>query len=138
MPVMQERTGWRDEGISRRHRKWGIGCTMVDFDFLSLEYEFGRPCAIVEYKNEHAEPQFASDPRYRALISLGNSAKIPVIACRYTDDYARYSVVALNEHAKKFIPSRKTIDELGWVTLLYEIRGHEVTPEFLASMEVEI
>ena len=111
---------------------------MVDFDFLSLEYEFGRPCAIVEYKNEHAELQFASDPRYRALISLGNSAKIPVIACRYTDDYSRYSIVPLNEYAKKFIPVRKTIDELGWITLLYEIKGHEVTPEFLASMEVEI
>lgn len=138
MPVTQERTGWRDAGISDRHRKWGIGCTMVDFDFLSLEYEFGRPCAIVEYKNEHAETQYSSNPKYRALISLGNSAKIPVVACRYTDDYSRYSVVALNEHARKFIPARKTIDELSWVTLLYEMRGHEVTPEFLASMEVEI
>ena len=138
MPVMQERTGWRDEGISRRHRKWGIGCTMVDFDFLSLEYEWGRPCAIVEYKNEHAALQYATDTRYIALVSLGDSAKIPVIVCRYTDDYSQYSVVPLNEHAKKFIPGRKVLDELGWITLLYKIKGHEVTPEFLEKMKVEI
>ena len=138
MPVTQERTGWRDEGISRRHRKWGVGCTAVEFDFLLLEYEFGRPCAIVEYKNEHAEIQYASDPRYKALISIGNSAKIPVLACRYSDDYSRYTTVQLNEYEKKYIPERKTVDELGWITLLYEIKGYEVTPEFLENMKIEI
>ena len=113
MPVTPERTGCRDEGISRRHRKWGVVCTMVDFDFLSLEYEFGKPCAIVEYKSEHAAPQYVSDPRYKALISLCNSAKIPVLACRYIDDYANYSVVPLNEYARKHIADSNTLDEIG-------------------------
>ncbi|MBQ3396205.1 MAG: hypothetical protein IJR43_00055 [Synergistaceae bacterium] len=138
MPVTQERTGWRDEGISRRHRKWGVGCTAVDFDFLLIEYEFGKPCAIVEYKNEHAEPQYASDNRYKALISLGDNSKIPVIACRYSDDFTRYTVTSLNEFAKKYVPERKTFDETGYITLLYEMKGHKVTPEFFERMKVEI
>ncbi len=138
MPVTQERTGWRDEGISRRHRKWGVGCTAVDFDFLLLEYEFGRPCAIVEYKNEHAKPQFTSDNRYKALFCLADNSRIPVFACRYTDDYSSYRIVPLNDYARKFVPERKTVDEIGWVTLLYEMRGHDVTPELLERMKVEI
>ena len=138
MPVMQERTGWRDEGISRRHRKWGVGCTAVDFDFLLLEYEFGRPCAIVEYKNEHAELQYASDNRYKALICLGDNSEIPVFACRYSDDYSKWGVTPLNEFAKNYVPERKIFDETEWVTLLYKIKGHEVTPDFLERMKVEI
>lgn len=30
----QERTGWRDEEISARHRIWGVNCPAVDLDFL--------------------------------------------------------------------------------------------------------
>ena len=138
MPVTQERTGWRDERISLRHRMWGIGCTTTDFDFLMLEYEFGNPSAIVEYKHEYAEPQSPLKPQYQALIKLGNSAKIPVMACRYSDDFTRYTVTPLNEFAVKFVPKRIVLDEMGWVSLLYKIRGHEVTPEFLAGMKVEI
>ncbi len=138
MPVAQERTGWRDEEISRRHRKWGVGCTATDIDFLLIEYEHNCPKAIIEYKHEFAPPQYASNAQYQTLINLGNMAKILIIACRYSDDFSHYKVVALNEYAKKFIPERADFDEIGWVSLLYKIRGHEVTPEFLKSMEVEI
>lgn len=124
MPITKERTGWRDEGISNRHREWGVGCTATDFDFLLLEYEFGEPSAIVEYKNEHAAPQYSSNVQYRALVKLGNSAKIPVIVCRYSDDYSHYVAVALNKYAREFIPNgRAEFDEAGWVKLLYDIRG---------------
>ena len=116
----------------------GIGCTAVDFDFLLLEYNLGSPCAIVEYKHENAVTQYPSDPRYQALISLGNSANIPVLACRYADDYSQYTVVPLNECAKKFISERKILSEQDWITLLYEMRGHKVTPEFFERMKVEI
>jgi len=29
-----ERTGFRDEALSRRHREWGINCPAVDVDWL--------------------------------------------------------------------------------------------------------
>lgn len=138
MSLTRERTGWRDERISERHRKWGIGCTATDFDFLMLEYEHGNPSAIIEYKHEKAPKQYSSNAQYQALIKLSNSAKIPAIACRYSDDFSKYKIIPLNEYAKKFIPERIEVDEISWVTLLYKIRGRDVTPEFLESMKIEI
>lgn len=40
--VAEERNGWRDERISKRHRQWGRDCPAVDIDFLMLEYDRDR------------------------------------------------------------------------------------------------
>ena len=101
--VRPERTGWRDEALSRRHRRWGWDCPAVDLDFLFLEYDHGKASAIVEYKNEHAAPQYASHPTYQAMIDLGDRAGVPVIACRYSDDFSEWKAVPLNETAKQFL-----------------------------------
>ena len=136
--VRQERTGWRDEGLSRRHRRWGWDCPAVDLDFLFLEYDHGKASAIVEYKNEHAAPQYASHPTYQAMIDLGTRAGIPVLACRYTDDYTKWTVVPLNEEARQHLPERKTISEQEWVSLLYKIRGYECPTGVLEGLTIEI
>ena len=128
--VRPERTGWRDEALSRRHRRWGWDCPAVDIDFLFLEYDHGKASAIVEYKNEHAAPQ--------AMIDLGNRAGIPVIACRYADDFSVWKVIPLNDVAKKHIPNRLELDEQGWVKLLYKIRGYEVPQGVLDGINTEI
>ena len=121
--VRQERTGWRDEAISQRHRKWGWDCPAVDIDFLLLEYDNSKAVAIIEYKHERARPQLASRPSYQALINLGNRAGIPVIAVRYTDDFSTWKAVPLNTKAKEWLPERQEMTEREWVTLLYNIRG---------------
>jgi hypothetical protein len=54
--VRQERTGWRDQEISERHRQWGAGCPAVDLDFLLTEIHVGEPTALVEYKHFRARP----------------------------------------------------------------------------------
>ena len=136
--VRQERTGWRDEGLSQRHRRWGWDCPAVDIDFLMLEYDNGKASALVEYKNEHAKPQYVSHPTYQAMINLGDRAGIPVIACRYSDDFSRWRVVPLNTKAREFIPERVELDEAGWVRLLYKIRGREISDDILEGMKIEI
>lgn len=138
MDVRSERTGWRDEGLSRRHRRWGWDCPAVDLDFLMLEYDHGKASAIVEYKNEHAAPQYATHPTYQAMIDLGNRAMIPVIACRYTDDFSKWRVVPLNEFAKTFVPDRTEMTEKQWVKLLYKIRGYDVPDSVLDGIDIEI
>ena len=142
MLVNHEQDFCDNEGILRRLKKWGLEwgktCTATDFDFLLLEYEYGTPKAIIEYKHEYAKAQYPTSPQYQALIKLGNKAEIPVLACRYSEDYSSYNVVPLNDYAKKFVPERKKFDERGWITLLYEMKGHKVTAEFLKNMEVEI
>lgn len=136
--VRQERTGWRDEALSRRHRRWGWDCPAVDLDFLFLEYDRGKASAIVEYKNEHAAPQYASHPTYQAMIDLGNKADIPVIACRYSDDFKIWKVTPLNPKAKVFLPQRTTFTEKEWVKLLYKIRGYSVPQDVLDGIDIEL
>ena len=103
-----------------------------------LEYDHGKASAIVEYKNEHAAPQYASHPTYQAMIDLGNRAGIPVIACRYTDDFSSWKVIPLNDKAKEYIPKRDELTESDFVSLLYKLRGYDVPQSVLDGISVEI
>jgi len=135
--VKKERTGWRDMGLSERHRRWGWDCPAVDLDFLFLEYDKGKAVAIVEYKNEHARTQHSTHPTYQAMIDLGNRAGIPVFASRYTDDFSCWKVTSLNGKAREFLPQARGMTEKEWVTFLYLIRGYELPDSvFVDSIEV--
>jgi|SRR3990172_2080110 len=125
--VREERTNWRDERISKRHRRWGWDCPAIDLDFILLEYDQGRAVALVEYKHELADIQYPAHPSYRALIDLGNRADIPVIAVRYADDFSWWKITPLNKRAKDFVPEQKQMDEKQYVALLYKIRGSELS-----------
>lgn len=122
-PVAPERTGWRDEGLSLRHRQWGFDCPAVDLDFVMVEYNHGSVCAIVEYKNEFAAPQYPSHPSYKALADLATRSKVPFFAVRYASDFSRWKAHPLNSYAKKHLPNSNELSEKGWVDLLYRVRG---------------
>ena len=58
-----ERLGWRDERLSERHGHWGFNCPAVDLDFVMLEYNHGKPCALVEYKHKNtSSPNIHHEP----------------------------------------------------------------------------
>lgn len=128
--VREEKYGFRDLGLSDRHRKWGWDCPAVDLDFLFLEYDKGKAVALVEYKHENAPPQHATHPTYQAMVDLGTRAGVPVFANRYKGDYSRWKVVPLNDIAKKLLPKRTEMTEKEWIEFLYHIRGYEA-PEGL-------
>jgi hypothetical protein len=136
--VKQERTGWRDLALSRRHRLWGWDCPAVDLDFLFLEYDKGKAVAIVEYKHERAPQQWASHPTYRAMIDLGTRADVPVFAARYADDFTWWRVVPLNDMAKVYLPEPCTMTERQWVTFLYRVRGYEPPADWHEDFYVEV
>ena len=136
--VRQERTGWRDQALSERHRKWGWDCPVVDLDFLVVEYDKGKAVAVVEYKHEKAEPQYASHPSYQAMIDLGNRAELPVMAVRYTGDFSQWCVVPLNGIAKKWLPKRTEMTEREWVTLLYNLRGYDPPESLFEDANVQV
>jgi len=136
--VSPERTGWRDEGLSRRHRRWGWDCPAIDIDFLFLEYDSGKATAIIEYKNEHARPQYASHPSYQAMMDLGTRAGVPVFACRYSDDFSKWRVTPLNGEAKKRMARRAEMTEVEWVRFLYSLRGYDCPQEIIDGMDTEI
>jgi hypothetical protein len=138
MKVRDERTGWRDQALSQRHRFWGWDCPAVDLDFLFLEYDRGKATALVEYKNEHAGPQRASHPTYQALIDLGTRANIPVFAVRYSDDFSWWRVIPLNSVAKKHLSNRAEMTEKQYVEFLYKMRGYSVPKDVLDGLEIAI
>lgn len=138
LEVRQERTGWRDLKLSERHRHWGWDCPAVDLDFLFLEYDKGKAVALVEYKHEFAQPQYRTHPTYQAMIDLGNRSSVPVIACRYANDFSWFKVTPLNQIAKKWIPEQQIMNEKQWVTVLYTIRGYSVPDDLFTDSDCEI
>ena len=133
--VRPERTGWRDEKLSRRHRMWGWDCPAVDIDFLLLEYDTGKAVALIEYKNENAAPQYPNHPSYRALVDLGNRANIPVLACRYATDFSNFVVTPLNKFAESFVRQSKVkMTESKYISLLYKMREKDVPQDVLNNI----
>ena len=132
--VAEERNGWRDERISRRHRQWGWDCPAVDIDFLMLEYDRGLPSAIVEFKHENAMPIKMGHPSVQALSVLSNRAAIPFFLVRYADDFSQFYVTPGNDRASTLLPEAKGMNETEWVTLLYRCRGREMPGELLNQL----
>lgn len=130
-----ERTGWRDQALSERHREWGINCPAVDLDFLMVEYDYGKPSAIIEYKNFRARPVSRVHPTIRALSYLATQAKIPFFVVRYMSPKDcsnwKFDVSPINEFAESAcekylnnkIGSSGYLIEAEFVSFLYAIRG---------------
>jgi hypothetical protein len=136
--VAPERTGWRDERISLRHRRYGVDCPALDIDFLLLEYDRGAPSAIVEYKHENARPVSMAHPSYRALRSLGDRADLPVFVVRYADDFGTFEVFPINGVAAKHLDKRSLMREKDWLSLLYSVRGRTVPQSVLDGLDLEM
>lgn len=124
--VRQERSGWRDQALSLRHREWGWDCPATDLDFVMLEYDQGIAEAVIEYKHEYAKLADPKSASFRALKDLGNRAGIPVFGVRYAADFSWFLVVPLNPLAKNILPVRRTINESQYIHFLYSIRGRRV------------
>lgn len=147
----EERTGWRDEDMSNRHRTWGHNCPMVDVDFLALEYDLAEPVALVEYKATDMLP-FAH-ASYKALRKLAQGYKnkgIPFFVVRYWhwgDEKWAFEVYPQNKAAYAYMHQHQPdyagemMTEKQWVTILYHLRqlqrGDEQTlmPSYLRLCE---
>lgn len=125
--VRPERTGWRDLGLSERHRQWGFNCPAVDLDFVLCEYDQGEPYAIVEYKRDTAAPTPLSHPTVRALERLATRAKVPFFFVVYTKDYAVYRVLPVNYFAQQKLQKTTTFSEPEYIEFLYRVRGRTVS-----------
>ena len=141
--VRKERTGWRDEKLSQRHREWGDDCPMVDIDFLVVEYYYSKPKAIVEYKSEHADINFnklteigMAPQSYKAIEYLANAANIPFFVVRYKTDFSSWNITPMNKHTQKYvnINETKNLSEETYVELLYKIRGRSLPEDIKQNL----
>ncbi len=122
-----ERTGWRDERISARHRLWGFDCPAVDIDWLVVEYDRAEPVALIEYKHELAVVSGPADTNRMAIVALGDRAGLPVFCVRYKDDLSSFHVHPWNTAAFSALPETTFLSEIHFVELLYRLR-HRAVP----------
>ena len=126
-----ERMGWRDEELSRRHREWGYDCPAVDIDFLMIEYDRSMPKAIIDYKYWQELFIDRTTASARALISLANSAKIPACYVYYSFSNGICQGLIVHGLNKEYAPNTYRspiyLSERMYVSMLYRtIRKREV------------
>ena len=133
--VKPEKTAWRDEKISARHRQWGFDCPAVDIDFAVIEYSNGDAFAIVDYKREGAKVTIAH-PTNKALSGLYRKTcddpptfeLIPAWLARYWPETWAFRVACLNPPAFKLFRTERQVVELTeseYVSRLWEARGFD-------------
>lgn len=123
--VREERSGWRDEALSRRHREWGFDCPAVDIDFLAVEYDAGLPVALAEYKAA-GTPVDLKSPSMRAVATLANMSGIPFFLAWYSVDGWWFDVQPMTRLAGRYVSARRVFSEAEWVGLLYTLRKRQI------------
>lgn len=123
--VRQERTHWRDQEISLRHREWGFNCPAVDLDFLVAEYNIGKPVALVEYKHFNAQAPNLLHPTYRALTDLADGYRnkpLPFLVAFYWPEIWAFRILPVNDVARGSFAETEELSEFEFVRRLYRLR----------------
>lgn len=126
--VRQERTGWRCQAISNRHRQWGYNCPAVDLDFVVAEYNHGKPVALVEYKDRHAKAPDIGHPTYCALCNLADGysgGPLPFFIATYDPEDWWFRVLPINVKAidhYRHLAKNEVLTEQRFVRSLYLLR----------------
>lgn len=130
---LHERTGWRDETMSRWHRCIGKDMYLTDIDSLWLEYSSGSLVAVMEYKAMGAHPHAGNASGCRAISDLARRAGIPAFLVKYDESLTTFFVVDLARGMWDETTRRLTRSE--YLTFLYSLRGLKVPPEIWAASE---
>jgi len=134
--VPKERCGWRDEKISRRHRRWGRSCPLVDLDWLVIEYHTNKAVALIEYKHKNVKsPPNIQNSNYQALIDLADKADIPIYAVYYDPDVWSFDVFPINDKACEWLNSPAKMTEREYVRLMYQIRYTTIGADVLKNLK---
>ncbi len=133
-----ERSGWRDQEISRRHRRWGFYCAAVDLDFVLVEYCVEAPVAIVEYKHHRAQRVDLSHPTYQALRNLADRPPaLPFLIARYWPATWAFEVTSANEAAEDIFGTEAHLSEAEFVSALHDLRFLTVQQIVLRNLNTE-
>lgn len=132
--VRNERTAWRDEWISQRHRLWGADCPAADIDFLAVEYDLAVPVAIVDYKAFQPRDLDLKGASFKALSWLADMAGIPFMIVFYNAKTAVFTVQPVNGAAKRRYRPNQVMSEQEYVASLYTLRKRSIPQALLARL----
>jgi hypothetical protein len=137
-----ERSGWRDQELSQRHRDWGFNCPAADLDFLMVEYHLGCPVAVVDYKHYRAGLPKTDHPTYRATGQLydDRGQQLPFFIARYWPVTWAFRVLAMNDRARKWLDSDSYVPmtERQFVVGLHRFRSVTVAERVLSGLHDEM
>jgi len=138
--VRQERTGWRDGAISARHRHWGFNCPAVDLDFLVVEYNVGKPVALIEYKHNAARLPDLKHATYRALATLADGYRepLPFVVAFYWPDIWAFRITPVNATARRHFADDEMLCERDFVRRLYRLRRLTLTAHLEGTLSVQM
>lgn len=137
--VRRESTGWRDAAISARHRMYGWDVPAVDIDFLMVEYDGGKPQALIEYKTLGAQVPDETNKSIAAIRELANAYPVPFLIVFYDSSNWSYCVFAGNEAAVEFLKSRRLVMcEQSYVQKLYALRRRATDMDVLRKCHTAI
>lgn len=131
--MREESTGWRDEEISKRHRLYGLNVPAVDVDFLLIEYDTGKPTAIIDYKT--ASSPLWDNERANKKVLGGlydeDGQQLPFFIVRYDSTNWRFWLYGRNTAAIAWLERLNCRDgqylaEFDYVRFLYILRGREM------------
>ena len=134
----EEILGWRDQGVSERHRMYGFDCPAVDLDFVVVEYDTGMPNGLVDLKFScHALN--TDHPSHRAVAWLASGRGLPYFVAEYHVDSWTYKLWPINPEADEFLDQHgvhpeQRVSEFQYVTLLYALRGKPLPPDVDARL----
>jgi len=136
--VRPERNGWRDEEISNRHRMWGWDCPAADLDFVMVEYNFGKPAALIEYKHHKCGPVDIGHKSFQAMQHLADAADIPFLIAWYWPGKWAFKAMPVNRVAKQFFTSPyERMSERDFVRRLYRLRNQVLGKELGGRLNTE-
>ena len=133
-----ERTGWRDQEISERHRLWGDDLYSVDIDFCMVEYYSRRGVLMVDYKNwMKKESLYIHTASHDTLSWLADGRNLPFCKVLYNFDTRprTFEVIPVNDAAKAYFGTRQILNEEQWVRHQYHLRGLAMTDRTLNILE---
>lgn len=116
---------------------WGCNCPAVDLDFLLVEYNIGKPVALVEYKHIGAWVPDIKHATYRALADLADGYRLeglPFLITFYSNEDWWFRVHPINQMARKHFSDGQILTEREYVTTLYRIRAFKVKDDVLAKL----
>lgn len=118
--------------MSERHRKWGDNCPAVDADFVLIEFNYGTPAAVVDYK--HATEGGVIYPNAKTTQALGSlyndrAENLPFLVARYWPDRWAFLARGFNEAAQRALGTEGWVpmSEREWVAFMHQVRAHSLT-----------
>lgn len=124
--VKARRTNYTELEAMNRHREYGYDVPCTDID--CIEYDYGTPVAMIEYKHFRAQPVDLESmhPTTRTKLVMANAVEIPFFIVRYWPKTWTYKITPVNDIAKNITNKSRLVSEQKYVKMLYWLRNKKM------------